>query len=132
MLALSHHTPSGKIELIKLGTGVVTVNASRAAIATEVSFDAGEVGTINGRANISRSSARWQDMPLEGEVHAQTAELGYVILYLPEIDKASGRLDVNLAIAGTLGTPLIQGSVKLSNTELDFFQINLALRQTGA
>ena len=127
---LSHHTPSGKIELIKLGTGVVTVNASHPAIATEVSFDAGEVGTIKGRANISRTSARWQDMPLEGEVHAQTAELGYVTLYFPEIDKASGRLDVNLLIAGTLGTPLIQGSVKLSNTELDFFQINLALRQT--
>jgi translocation and assembly module TamB len=127
---LSHHTPSGKIELIKLGTGVVTVNATHAVIATDVSFDAGAVGMIKGRANISRTAARWEDLPLEGEVHAQTAELGYVTLYFPEIDKASGRLDVNLAIAGTLGTPLIQGSIKLSNTELDFFQINLALRQT--
>jgi translocation and assembly module TamB len=69
-------------------------------------------------------------MPLRGELHAQTAELGYVTLYFPEIDKASGRLDANLAITGTLGTPLIEGTVKLSNTELDFFQINLALRQT--
>ena len=127
---LSHHTPSGKIELIKLGTGVVTVNATHAAIATEVSFDAGDVGTIKGRANIERTSAQWQDMPLEGEVHAQTAELGYVTLYFPEIDKAAGKLAVNLVITGTLGTPLIEGSIKLSNTELDFFQINLALRQT--
>jgi translocation and assembly module TamB len=127
---LSHHTPSGKVELIKLGTGVVTVNATHAAIAAEVSFDAGEVGTINGRANIARTAARWQDMPLQGEVHAQTAELGYVTLYFPEVDKAAGRLDVNLAIAGTLGTPLIQGSIKLSNTELDFYQVNLSLRQT--
>ena len=127
---LSHHTASGKVELIKLGTGVVTVNATHAAIATEVSFDAGEVGTINGRANIARTAARWQDMPLQGEVHAQTAELGYVTLYFPEIDKAAGRLDVNLAVAGTLGTPLIQGSIKLSNTELDFYQVNLSLRQT--
>jgi translocation and assembly module TamB len=127
---LSHHTPSGKIELIKLGTGVVTVNATHAAVATEVSFDAGDVGTINGRANISRTTARWQDMPLQGELHAQTAELGYVTLYFPEVDKASGRLDANLAISGTLGTPLIEGSIKLTNTELDFFQVNLALRQT--
>jgi translocation and assembly module TamB len=127
---LSHHAPSGKIELIKLGTGVVTINATHAAIATEVSFDAGDVGTIKGRANIVRTTPQWQDMPLEGEVHAQTAELGYVTLYFPEIDKASGKLDANLAITGTLGTPLIEGSIKLSNTELDFFQVSLALRQT--
>jgi translocation and assembly module TamB len=127
---LSHHTPSGKVELIKLGTGVVTVNATHAAIAAEVNFDAGEVGTISGRADIARTATRWQDMPLQGEVHAQTAELGYVTLYFPEVDKAAGRLDVNLAIAGTLGTPLIQGSIKLSNTELDFYQVNLSLRQT--
>jgi translocation and assembly module TamB len=127
---LSHHTRAGKIELIKLGTGLVTVNATRAAIAAEVSFDAGAVGTIKGRANIARTAPQWQDMPLEGEVHAQTAELGYVTLYFPEIDKASGMLDANLAITGTLGTPLIEGSIKLSNTELDFFQVNLSLRQT--
>ena len=127
---LSHHTPAGKIELIKLGTGLVTVNATRAAIAAEVSFDAGEVGTIKGRANIARTTPQWQDMPLEGELRAQTSELGYVTLYFPQVDKASGKLDADLAIAGTLGTPLIQGSIKLSNTELDFFQVNLSLRQT--
>jgi translocation and assembly module TamB len=127
---LSHHTPSGKIELVKLGTGIVTVNATHAAIAAEVSFDAGEVGTIKGRANVTRTGAHWEDLPLQGELHAQTAELGYVTLYFPEIDKASGRLDANLAITGTLGMPLIEGTIKLSNTELDFFQINLALRQT--
>jgi len=127
---LSHHTPSGKIELVKLGTGIVTVTATHAAVATDVSFDAGEVGTIKGRASVARTAARWQDMPLVGELHAQTAELGYVTLYFPEIDKASGRLDVNLAITGTLGTPLIEGTIRLSNTELDFFQVNLALRQT--
>jgi len=127
---LSHHTPSGKIELVKLGTGIVTVNATHTAVATDVSFDAGDVGTIKGRASVARTTARWEDMPLRGELHAQTAELGYVTLYFPEIDKASGRLDANLAITGTLGTPLIEGTVKLSNTELDFFQINLALRQT--
>jgi translocation and assembly module TamB len=127
---LSHHTPSGKIELIQLGTGVVNVTATRAAVETEISFDAGSVGTIKGRANVARTTPDWQNMPLEGELHAQTAELGYVTLYFPQVDKASGKLDVNLAVTGTLGTPLLEGSIKLSNTELDFFQVNLALRQT--
>jgi translocation and assembly module TamB len=127
---LSHHTPAGKVELIQLGTGVVTVDATRAAVATEVSFDAGTLGTIKGRANVSRTTPDWQNMPLVGELHAQTAELGYVTLYFPQVDKASGKLDVNLAITGTLGTPLLDGSIRLSNTELDFFQVNLSLRQT--
>jgi translocation and assembly module TamB len=127
---LSHHTPSGKIELIKLGTGLVTANATRSSITTEISFDAGDVGTIKGRAEVLRTTSTWQDLPLQGELHAQTAELGYVTLYFPEIDKAAGKLDVNLAITGTLGTPLLEGSIKLSNTELDFFQVNLSLRQT--
>jgi len=127
---LSHHTPSGKIELIQLGTGVVTINATRNAVATDVSFDAGAVGTIKGRAEIARTTPDWQDMPLTGELHAHTAELGYVTLYFPEIDRAAGELEANLAFSGTLGTPLIEGSVKLSNTELDFYQVNLSLRET--
>jgi translocation and assembly module TamB len=127
---LSHHTPSGKIELIKLGTGLVTANATHNSITTEISFDAGDVGTIKGSAEVQRTTSIWQDMPLRGELHVQTAELGYVTLYFPEIDKASGKLDVNLAITGTLGTPLLEGSIKLSNTELDFFQVNLSLRQS--
>jgi translocation and assembly module TamB len=127
---LSHHTPAGRIELIQLGTGLVTVNATRATIVGEVSFDAGEIGTIKGRASVARTTAEWQHMPLEGEVHAHTADLGYVTLYFPEVDKAAGQLDANLAISGTLGTPLIEGTIKLSNAELDFYQINLSLRQT--
>jgi translocation and assembly module TamB len=127
---LSHRTPSGKIELIKLGTGVVTADATRSGISAQMSFDAGTVGTIKGRAEVSRTAVAWQDMPLQGELHAQTAELGYVTFYFPEIDKASGKLDANLNITGTLGTPLLEGSIKLSNTELDFFQVNLSLRQT--
>ena len=127
---LSHHTPAGKIELIQLGTGLVSINATHAAIAGDVSFDAGDVGTIKGRASVARTAPQWQNMPLEGELHAHTAELGYITLYFPEVDKASGVLDANLALSGTLGTPLIEGTIRLSNTELDFFQINLSLRQT--
>ncbi len=127
---LFHRTPSGKVELVQLGTGVVTLNAGRTAIAGEVSFDAGAVGTIKARASAARSTAQWQNMPLEGELEAHTAELGYVTFYFPEIDRAAGELDVNLAIRGTLGTPLLEGWIKLSNTELDFFQVNLALRHT--
>ena len=33
-----------------------------------------------------------------------TGELGFITLYAPEIDRASGQFDANLSFEGTLGT----------------------------
>ena len=35
-------------------------------------------------------------MPLSGELHAHTAELGLISLYVPDIDRAAGELDADL------------------------------------
>ena len=125
---IAHRLASGRVERITLGTGLVTVNATRTAVDAEAGLDAGEIGTVKGRMEVQRSAERWQDMPLQGELHAQTAELGFISLYAPEIDRVAGSLDANLAFTGTLGTPLVDGSLKLIDGEIDLYQINLALR----
>jgi translocation and assembly module TamB len=126
--AIAHKLASGRTERITLGTGLVTVNASPSTINSSVTLDAGEIGTIKMMLDANRTTARWQDMPVTGEVHAQTAELGWITLYAPEIDRVSGKLVADLAVSGTLGTPLIDGNMKLSDAELDLYQVNLALR----
>lgn len=123
-----HRLASGRLQSILLGSGSVTANATPTSLDTQLEFNAGAIGTIKGRAIALRSTARWQDMPLSGELHAQTAELGFATLYAPQIDRAAGRLAADLALAGTAGTPLMKGSIKLSDAELDFYQVNLALR----
>jgi translocation and assembly module TamB len=125
---IAHRLSSGRTERITLGTGLVTVNATRTEIDAEAGLDAGEIGTVKGRVEVQRSAPRWQDMPMRGELHAQTAELGFISLYVPEIDRVAGSLDANLAFTGTLGTPLVDGSLKLIDGEIDLYQINLALR----
>ena len=80
------------------------------------------------KLDAQRSAERWQDMPVTGEFHAQTAELGFISLYAPEVDRVAGKLAADLAVSGTLGTPLIDGNLKLSDAELDLYQVNLALR----
>ena len=45
-----------------------------------------------------------------------------------EIDRVAGSLEANLAFTGTLGTPLVDGTLKLIDGEIDLYQINLALR----
>jgi translocation and assembly module TamB len=126
--AITHKLASGRTERITLGTGLVTMNASPTMVDTNVSLDAGEVGTIKVKLDADRAAARWQDMPVKGEVHAQTAELGFITLYAPEIDRVAGKLATDLAVSGTLGTPLIDGHLKLSDAELDLYNVNLARR----
>jgi translocation and assembly module TamB len=126
--AISHKLASGRTERITLGTGLVTVDASQSTVKSAVTLDAGEVGTIKGHLDAQRSTNLWQDMPVIGEVHVQTAELGFISLYAPEIDRVSGKLVTDLAITGTLGTPLLEGALKLSDAEIDLYQVNLAMR----
>ena len=54
--------------------------------------------------------------------------IGLLNLYIPEIDRSSGLLTVDVALGGTLGTPLVNGLVRLEDGELDLYNINLALR----
>jgi translocation and assembly module TamB len=61
-----------------------------------------------------------------------TGELGFITLYMPDIDRASGKFDANLSIDGTLGKPATSGVIKLSGAELDLYQLNLALRAVEA
>jgi translocation and assembly module TamB len=126
--AITHKLASGRTERITLGTGLVTVSATPSMLTSAVTLDAGEIGTIKVTLDSTRSTARWQDMPVTGQVHAQTAELGWISLYAPEIDRVAGKLVANLSVSGTLGTPLIDGNMKLSDAELDLYQVNLALR----
>ena len=123
-----HRLASGRLQSILLGSGLVTANATASGIEAQVGLEAGAVGTIKGRIALARASARWQDMPLRGEVQAQTAELGFVTLYAPQIDRAAGRLAADLKLTGTAGTPLVNGMIRLSDAELDQYQVNLALR----
>src|SRR5262249_16612418 len=63
-----------------------------------------------------------------GQLQMATGELGFLTLYAPDIDRASGHFDANLSFEGTLGQPVASGVVKLSGAELDMYQLNLALR----
>jgi translocation and assembly module TamB len=93
-----------------------------------VSLDAGQIGTIKGHVEAQRTPTRWQDMPVAGELNVQTAEVGLITLYAPDIDRVAGKLVTDLSIGGTLGTPLLNGTLRLTDAELDLYQVNLAMR----
>jgi translocation and assembly module TamB len=127
---VAHRLASHKIEHTRIGSGTITATAGPALISVQLALggDSG-AGTIHGELEVKRSTEDWQQMPVTGELHANTSELSLVSLYFPDIDRAAGAFDAEIRLRGTLGTPQLSGVVKVSNGEIDVYQVNLALRQ---
>ena len=128
---LSHKLLSHRVEHTTLGSGTISISATRASLTADARLEDGEVGTIKANFEAQRGAPQWQAMPVHGELHAHTGELNLISLYMPDIDRAAGELTADVRIAGTFGTPLLDGAVKISNGEVDFYQVNLGLRQLG-
>jgi translocation and assembly module TamB len=126
---IDHKLVSHKVEHTRIGSGTVTATATPALISAHANLGDGQVGTLNARLDLQRTTAAWQDMPVSGELHAQFEESGLVSLYVPDIDRAAGHFVADIQVAGTAGTPRLTGAVKLTDGAIDVYQVNLSLRQ---
>ena len=126
---LRHRLAGGRIEVTTLGTGNVLVTATPATVAAVLNLDAGNQGSLKGQLTALRNGGEWRALPLSGSVALQTAQLDFIPLYVPEVDRAAGQLAATLDIAGVVGAPLLSGSLSLNGGELDLYQVNLAMRE---
>jgi translocation and assembly module TamB len=128
---LSHKLVSNRIQHTRIGTGRLTVTATATAVSASAEVAEGEVGTLSAKLEARRTSAAWRDMPVSGSLHAQSADLGLLSVYFPDIDRAAGHFNADVDAAGTVGAPRLTGVLKLSDGELDLYQVNLRLRQVA-
>jgi translocation and assembly module TamB len=128
---LSRKLESGRIDHTTLGSGVLTAAATVDSIDAQASLKSGEIGTLEGTLKVDRNAQRWQDMPISGELRAQTSKVDLISVYVPDIDRAAGELTADARIAGTVAEPRLSGTLSISNGEVDFYQTNLRLRQLG-
>jgi translocation and assembly module TamB len=126
--AIRHKLASGRTDVINFGSGFVTLKAEPSQLLAELRLDAAQRGLIAGRLRAERHDGDLLDSPMRGQLQMATGELGFVTLYVPAIDRAAGHFDANLSFEGTLGEPRASGVIKLSNAEMDLYQMNLALR----
>ena len=126
---IDHKLASHKVEHTKIGSGTITATATPQLVSAQISIGDTAAGTIQGKLEVQRTTPNWQNMPVTGELHAQTSELELVSLYVPDIDRASGGLDADIRLAGTVGTPSLSGLIKVTNGEINVYQVNLALRE---
>jgi translocation and assembly module TamB len=126
---IDHKLASHKIEHTRIGSGTITAAATPTVLSVTADLGEGGIGTVHGEFEVQRSSTTWHDMPVSGQLHAQTKELDLVTLYVPDIDRAAGGLDADIRVSGTLGAPSLAGLVRVSGGEIDLYQVNLSLRQ---
>ena len=127
---LDHKLVSHKVEHTRIGSGTITATLTTQLISARADIGTGEAGSIHGRLEVQRAgAARWQRMPLKGQLIAQTDDVDLVSLYVPDIDRASGHLSANIELSGTVGAPTLGGVLKVSDGQIDVYQINLSLRQ---
>ena len=125
---IAHRLASKKIERTRIGSGALNIELGAQLITAKANLGDGQVGTMQASFTAQRTTPAWLDMPLSGEAHAQSADVDLISLYIPDIDRAAGHFNADIQIAGTLGAPRLSGAVKVSDGEIDVYQVNLALR----
>jgi translocation and assembly module TamB len=130
--ALRWQRGGAKEDLITLGTGLLTAESTPTGIDAALQLAAGDRGSVNGTLQATHAAAGWSAMPLRATLKADSTALVLLHLYVPEIDRAAGDLSLDLVIGGTVGAPLVNGVARLARGELDFYQVNLALRDVTA
>jgi translocation and assembly module TamB len=128
---LSRRLVSGRVEHTSIGSGVLTATANTDSIDAQASLTSGQIGTLEGTLKITRGARHWQDLPVAGELRAQTSKLDLISVYVPDIDRAAGNLSADAHIAGTVGEPQLSGTLGVTDGEVDLYQTNLRLRQIG-
>lgn len=123
----------GRQDLIPLGSGSLVFESNDQGLFGTLDVAADQRGRAKGELRAPRASdvvasSGWRDLPITATLRADSSALALLYLYVPEIDRSAGDLSLDLIIGGTLGTPLVNGVVRLEKGELDFYQVNLALR----
>jgi translocation and assembly module TamB len=125
--ALRHVAPNGRAEVLSLGSGVFTLDAQPQALRANFDLDAHDKGKLHGSFGLQRVAGPWTGMPVRADFTGSTDAVGFVTAYLPDIDRAAGRLDLDVVVGGELGNPSVSG--RLAHGQLDLYQINLGLRE---
>jgi translocation and assembly module TamB len=125
--------PSGRPERLVLGSTEILARSEPGQHRVTVALRDTDVLRLDGEATIVRREGLGiGESPLAGALRLATRQLGLLPLMVPDIDRADGLLNADLAFAGTAGAPAVSGTVSLAEGALDFYQTNLRLRGLAA
>ncbi len=126
---LHYRVTKGTEETVQLGSGALAVATDLNAITLDVDLRALENTFVRATTQLTRTAAPFKELPLRGDIKARTADANLLPLLVPDIDRADGVLEADISLGGVLAAPRIDGRISLKDGELDFYRVNLALRE---
>ncbi len=113
---------------VEIGGGRVDVYADEDVIRATADLDLAASTRLVGHASAERHRGLpVTELPLTGDIRAESAVLTALPLFIPEIDHSDGRLAAAVRIGGTLGDPRFDGDFHLRDGRLDLYRTNLSL-----
>ncbi len=105
------------------------LDADAFAVQSTADLRLGEQTVISLTANLDRSIGEGLDSwPLGGVLTLSSSDAKLIPVFVSEVDRADGTLATVLQLSGTATRPRFAGTMRLLDGELDFYQLNLALR----
>jgi len=125
---LSYLTARGRREQIGLGTLELRGRSLPARHELRVSSRDSEALDLEAELAVERRPGlSLAESPINGRLQASTGQIALLPLLVPDIDRAGGRLEARLGVAGSVDVPVLSGRVLLEDGSLDFYQSNLRL-----
>ena len=129
---LSFTGTNGRPVSVPVGNGRLEVHAIQGAYTASLGFASPAGSYVAGSAQLGRSEAPLGESKLMGDASLATTELGLLPLFLPGVDRVAGRIEMNIHLAGTGAAPLLAGSARFADGEVDSYRTNLLLRAVQA
>ena len=131
--ALEYQSASGTPRSVALGRTLLTMQslANRHRLDLRI-VDAADIELAAEIAATRLAGVSLRDLPVTGTLRGATRQLGLLPLLVEDIDQASGRLALDFSVGGRLGAPSLQGEARLTEGTLDFYPVNLRLRDLQA
>jgi translocation and assembly module TamB len=127
-----YRAASGRLETVRLGTGRIEGRAAPEAYLASVGLATVGGSRLSGSARIERSDAPFTASPLSGRVELATSELAWLPLFIPGVDRLTGRLTSEIDLGGTPDEPRLRGFLQFADGEIDVYRTNLLLKQVNA
>jgi translocation and assembly module TamB len=115
-------------DTVEIGDGRLDVYADEDVLRATAELDLEASTQLTGRASAERHrGVPLLQLPLAGEIRAESAALSTLPLFIPEIDRADGRMEAAVHLGGTLGDPSADGDFSIRDGRLDLYRTNLSL-----
>ncbi|MBM5812089.1 MAG: hypothetical protein FJ191_09015 [Gammaproteobacteria bacterium] len=125
--------PGGRQQVTELGRTELALSSDAERHHLRLRVIDTAAAELTGELVASRTpDAALASLPVSGHLRGASARLDLLPLIVPDIDRAAGRVTLDLAVGGRLGAPELAGEMRLTDGALDFYQANLRLRDVGA